>query len=193
MVASDPFQPRSKWRVLLPLSATAAVGVLLTLMGVVSTPAGGVGADGMRMAVLQDHYLLQRAVRQYVQDTRALPASSFDISEDSPCALSDARLVPLAEQDAWRGPYLHGGLSRPTAASFWSLAEPGSLGPDQAGAAWARLHRGYGEIDDTSAQYFDRILDDGDLARGDVRVTDTWIWFKLADLSPSHPASSAAR
>ena len=193
MPAIDPFQSRSKWRVLLPVTAAGAVGFLLTLMGVVRTPDGGLSSEELRVAVLQDHFRLQHAAIEYVRDTHALPAPSFDISEGTPSALSDARLVPLAQQDGWHGPYLVPGLDRPTKASFWSLADAGALGPAETGAAWGRLHRGYGEIDDETSQYIDQVLDDGDGATGSVRLTDTWIWFKLVELPAETLAASSLR
>jgi len=188
MPAPDPFQTPARWRLLLPLTAVLGIGLVVLLMGLVSPGDLGSGGDDLRATILQDQASLQRAVEAFVRDTHAPPAASFDLSEGVPSALSDARLVPFARQENWRGPYLSPGLARPTPASFWSLADPEVSGPETDGmpaCVWGRLHRGYGEIDDATAQYVDQVLDDGQPGRGAVQVTDTWIWFRLADVPAS--------
>jgi hypothetical protein len=177
------FPSRGRLR-LLAGAAVLSTGLLLGQTGLLDPSAQGGGGGDLRVAVLRDHVLLKHAVESYVRDVHALPMPSFDLSAGSPSGLSDGRLVPLAEQAGWRGPYLSRGLSRPTPASFWSLAGREALsrvtgGPE---ATWGRLHRGYGQIDDEIARYVDEVLDDGEPARGDVQVTDTWIWFRLAEL-----------
>jgi len=58
------------------------------------------------------------------------------------------------------------------------LARTGDGRPDE---LWTRLNRGNGEVDDDTAAWLDRSLDDGRADAGKVRVTPTWIWFELAE------------
>ncbi len=186
MAARSPFQNQPRWRQALPLTAVMGLGVVVSLMGVVGPTPSASGGDDLCMSVLADHSRLRFAVKAFMHDTHVSPSASFDLSAGVPSALSDARLVPFARQETWRGPYLEPGLSHPTPASFWSLADPGvtdGLDADPGPAVWARLHRGYGEIDDATALSVDQALDDGDPGRGTVQITGTWIWFRLADLA----------
>jgi hypothetical protein len=192
MSSPDPFHTPSTWRVLLPAALFLAMLGVVVLVGVVEPEGLSGRAERLRATVLQDYYQLEHAVDSYVRDTHALPTSTFDLSAGSPGPLSDRQLVPLPQQAAWHGPYLETGLSHPTGASFWSLVDP-CLKEDadhdgESDEVWGRLHRGYGEIDDATAQWLDQVLDDGDGACGTVRVTDTWIWFQLLELA--HPAGA---
>jgi hypothetical protein len=195
MRSPDPFHCPSKWRVLLPGALFLAMLGVVVLVGVVEPEVLSGEAQQLREAILEDYYRLEHAVGAYARDTRSLPSRSFDLTEGTASVLTDRTLVPLERHDAWHGPYLSPGLSHPTDQSFWSLAEPQAMeDSDQDGEAdeaWGRLHRGYGEIDDVTARWLDQVLDDGDAARGVVRVTDTWVWFQLLELAV--PVDAAAR
>lgn len=174
-----------RWRALTLLGTGVALTLLLGSSGLLSPGAGAAEARELRAIVLEDRDRLERAVRDFTADTGAFPTAVFDLSEGYDGGLSDPLYVPRTVAAAWAGPYLRPRLARPTRASFWSLAEPCSMqdedGDGQPDELWGRLHRGYGEVDDALANWLDATLDDGRPEQGLVRVTPTWIWFKLLE------------
>jgi hypothetical protein len=165
-----------------PALVVVFIALLATMGVLVPRTDRGAGQD-LRAAVLQDYYRLEHAVSEYVTDLGEFPAPVFDLTEGFDGGLADALFVPLELRERWHGPYLRSHLGRPTRSSFWSLVEPRVLHDGdrdgEADEAWARLHRGYGELDDATAAWFDEVLDDGVADAGIVRVTPTWIWFQL--------------
>jgi len=163
-----------------------AVAAVFGLAGVVAPATLVPERTDLRAAILADHARLSAALSGFARDTGVLPKAVFDLTEGYDGGLLDATFVPAAVADAWRGPYIGARPSRPTPASFWSVAEPQLLldldRDGEADESCLRLHRGYGEIDDDTAAWLDGVLDDGDPQRGHVRVTPTWIWFRIVEL-----------
>jgi hypothetical protein len=185
MSGKDPFQPGNRWR---KAAAIAALGVIATLgatMGVVSPIRDDANQDELRGSLVSDFYRIEHAAEAYVKDTGDFPGPAFDLSGGYDGGLFKRDSAPRRQQAAWKGPYLDPAPARPTRQSFWSLAEPQSLEDadhdGQADELWARLHRGDGELDDGTAAWLDQVLDDGQPGTGKLRVTPTWIWFKLLE------------
>jgi hypothetical protein len=185
MSGTDPFRAGVRWRWPVGLAAVGALALLTTTMGVVAPLRGGVGEDDLRAGIVSDFYRIEHAAQAYVQDTGDFPGPAFDLSDGYDGGLRRRASAPPRQQGSWKGPYLELPPARPTPQSFWSLAEPQTmLDADGDGAAdelWARLHRGYGELGDETAAWLDRVLDDGQAGGGALRVTPTWIWFKLLE------------
>ena len=185
MASRDPFQVTGRWRfVAFPLVFAAAVLTVGT-MGVVHPLRRQASADDLRSAIVSDYYRIEHAALSYVEDNGEFPAAAFNLSDGYDGGLRQRTSAPVRHQPTWAGPYLDPLPSRPTSQAFWSLAEPQRLldadrdgQPDE---LWTRLNRGNGEIDDETAAWLDRSLDDGRADAGKVRVTPTWIWFELAE------------
>ena len=185
MASKDPFRPASRWRMLpVPVLAVGLLALVVS-MGLVSPVRHRFSSEDLHKQVVADFYRLQHAVTRYVADTGAFPPAVADLTGGAGGGLSDKTGVPLAQAATWRGPYLSPPLARPARASSWSLAEPCCMNDrDGDGAAdelWCHLQRGDGAIDDTSAAWLDRVLDDGVPDRGSVRVTPTQIGFELLE------------
>lgn len=185
MAGKDPFQPdtRSRWPVV--IAAVGALALLTTTMGVVAPIEANADTDELRAGIISDFYRIEHAAQAYVDDAGDFPAPAFDLSEGYDGGLRLRASAPPRQRKAWKGPYLEAPPARPTPQSFWSLSEPQHLqdedGDSQADELWARLHRGYGELQDSTAAWLDRVLDDGRPDDGKLRVTPTWIWFKLLE------------
>lgn len=186
MSSPDPFRMPSRWKLLVAPVSLAVLAALVAGMGVV-VPGGAAraGRDDLHAGIVADYYRLEHAVRSYLDDNGEPPAPAFDLSDGYDGGLVQRAFAPLRHQPTWRGPYLASPPVRPTSQSFWSLAEPQAMedadGDGAADELWARLHRGYGELDDETAAWLDASLDDGQAGQGALRVTPTWIWFKLAE------------
>jgi hypothetical protein len=185
MASKDPFQANRRWRVLVGPVVVAALLLLVGTMGVVAPLARQTTQDDLRAGIVSDFYRIEHAALTYARDTGEFPAASFNLTDGYDGGLRDRANAPLRHQTSWTGPYLDPLPARPTRQSFWNLAEPQSLQDDDGDGGtdelWARLNRGYGEIDDATAAWLDETLDDGGPDAGDVRVTPTWIWFKIAE------------
>jgi hypothetical protein len=166
-----------------------ALGISLALvvfaMGVTAPGAEPPPLPDLRDRIVDDVRRLRAAVTEYSLDTGRFPPAVFDLSEGYDGGLSHVETAPFRVQDAWNGPYLPARMERPTPASFWSLTEQRREldrdGDGLADEAWARLHRGHGEIDATLAAWCDEVLDDGVPDTGCVRVTPAWVWFHLTE------------
>ncbi len=185
MSSKDPFLPASRWR-MLPVPALAVAFLALVVsMGLVSPTHERLAAEDLRAQVVSDFYRLQHAASAFAKDNAAFPPAAFDLTGGLDGALTDRSFVPATLAATWKGPYLTPPMGRPTRNGFWSLAEPCCMrdadGDGAADELWARLNRGSGEIDDESAGWLDRVLDDGGDGTGTVRVTPTWIWFQLVE------------
>jgi len=185
MASKDPFQVSGRWRSLaIPLVFAAAVMIVGT-MGVVDPLRDQATADDLRSAIVSDFYRIEHAALAYARDNGEYPAAAFNLSDGYDGGLASRTSAPARHQKTWSGPYLAPLPSRPTPQAFWSLAEPQSLrdadGDGQRDELWTRLNRGNGEVDDETAAWLDRSLDDGRADAGKVRVTPTWIWFELAE------------
>jgi hypothetical protein len=185
MAGQDPFLFSGRWKLLAAPLALGAAALLIVLMGVVEPLGLRASRDDLHAAIIADSYRIEHAVKAYLADNGRLPSAAFDLSEGHDGGLVQRASAPLAHHDTWNGPYLSPPPSRPLERCFWSLAEPQHLqdddGDGQADEAWSRLHRGYGELDDETAAWLDRTLDDGQPDAGGVRVTPTWIWFKITE------------
>jgi hypothetical protein len=174
-----------RWRFVAFPALFAAGVLLLGTTGVVEPLTRQVDADELRSGIVSDYYRIEHAALDYLRDHGEFPAPAFDLSDGYDGGLKRRANAPLRHQPAWAGPYLDPLPERPTKQSFWSLAEPQALldadGDGQTDELWARLNRGYGQIDDENAAWLDVSLDDGVADAGMVRVTPTWIWFKLAE------------
>jgi hypothetical protein len=179
--ASEPFT-RRPW---LLLSMGLAGLLLMLLMGVAMPATGAMAGPELGPRIVHDVQRLRAAVTDYALDTGEFPPAVFDLSEGYDGGLSHVETAPFRVQDAWNGPYLPARMERPTPASFWSLTEQRREldrdGDGLADEAWARLHRGHGEIDATLAAWCDEVLDDGVPDTGCVRVTPAWVWFHLTE------------
>ena len=185
MASKDPFQITGRWRfTAFPLVFAAAVLTVGT-MGVVQPLRKQATDDDLRGAIVSDYYRIEHATLAYVEDNGEYPAAAFDLSDGYDGGLCRRTSAPVRHQKTWSGPYLDALSLRPTPHCFWSLAEPQSLrdadGDGLPDELWTRLNRGYGEIDDETAAWLDRSLDDGRADAGKVRVTPTWIWFELVE------------
>ena len=185
MASKDPFQVNGRWRfVAFPMVFAAAVLTVGT-MGVVQPLQEQTSADDLRSAIVSDFYRIEHAALAYSADNGEFPAAAFNLSDGYDGGLRQRANAPVRHQKTWAGPYLDPLPSRPTRQSFWSLAEPQRLidgdGDGHLDELWTRLNRGNGEIDDDTAAWLDRSLDDGRADAGKVRVTSTWIWFELAE------------
>jgi hypothetical protein len=185
MASKDPFQVTGRWRfTVFPLVFAAALLTVGT-MGVVHPLQRLTTADDLRSAIVSDYYRIEHAALAYVEDNGEYPAAAFNLSDGYDGGLRRRASAPVRHQKTWSGPYLDTLSLRPTRHSFWSLAEPQSLRDADADGLpdelWTRLNRGNGEIDDETAAWLDRSLDDGRADAGKVRVTPTWIWFELAE------------
>lgn len=186
MASPDPFSMTSRWKVLAAPVSLAVLVVLVGSMGVVAPGAAEQAErEDLHAGLVADFYRIEHAVQAYLADNGEPPAAAFDLSDGYDGGLVQRTFAPLRHQGTWQGPYLPRPPARPTPQSFWSLAEPQALeDADRDGAAdevWARLHRGYGELDDATAEWLDATLDDGQPGLGGVRVTPTWIWLKIAE------------
>jgi hypothetical protein len=185
MAGKDPFLISGRWKLLAAPLALGAAALLVMLMGVVEPLDARASRDDLRATIISDSYRIEHAVLAYLADNGALPSAAFDLSEGHDGGLVLRAAAPLAHQATWKGPYLVTPPAHPLPRCFWSLAEPQLMqdddGDGQADEAWSRLHRGYGELDDETAAWLDQTLDDGRPDAGGVRVTPTWIWFKITE------------
>jgi hypothetical protein len=185
MSGKDPIQPGGRWRLPLVVGVAAALTALASMMCVISPLRASAARDDLRAGIISDYYRLEHAAQDYVRDNGGFPGPAFDLSDSYDGGLRLRASAPPHQQATWKGPYLSAALARPTPQSFWSMAEPQVLQDSdhdgQADELWARLHRGNGEIDDDTAAWLDKVLDDGAADTGGVRVTPTWIWFKLLE------------
>ncbi len=165
--------------------AVIAAVLLIALGGFVVPGSLSGGHEALQGVVLEDLPRLQLAVSRYLEDNGDFPATTFDLSEGFQGGLVHSAFVPWAHQATWNGPYLFESMSRPTTNSFWGVVAPRCAedtdGDGEQDELWARLHRGFGEIDDQSAALLDALIDDGDGEEGRVRVTSSAIWFFLAE------------
>ncbi|MHC4846444.1 MAG: hypothetical protein ACYTCU_09825 [Planctomycetota bacterium] len=164
---------------------TAAVAVLVLSAGVIGPPPKDDRERELRATLLDDYYRLRGAVVAYAEDTGEFPSPVFDLSGEYDAGLSDRAYVPFRVHEDWAGPYLREPIGTPVRGSFWSLSsarclhdEDGDGCPDE---AWSRVHRADGGIGDATAAWLDEHLDDGVPDQGEVRVTPTWVWLKLAE------------
>jgi len=185
MAMKDPYHMTSRWKLLAAPLAVACAAVLVMTMGVVAPAVGRAERDDLHAGIVADFYRIEHAALCYLRDNGDAPSAAFDLSEGYDGGLVQRAFAPLRHQATWQGPYLAAPPARPTPQSFWSLAEPQALeDSDRDGAAdelWVRLHRGYGELDDQTAAWLDATLDDALPDAGELRVTPTWIWFKVTE------------
>lgn len=185
MASKDPFQVSGRWRLLVVPASIVVAFLLLGTMGIVAPIRHRSEADELRSGIVSNFYRLERALVGYVTDNGEFPAAAFDLSGGYDGGLLQRASAPVRHQPTWDGPYLRAAPSRPLPQCFWSLAEPQRLededGDGQADELWVRLHRGYGELDDETAAWLDRVLDDGLPGDGRVRVTPTWLWFEVVE------------
>jgi len=185
MAGKDPFLISGRWKLLAAPLALAASALLVTLMGVVEPLDARATRDDLRAAIIADFYRIEHAVLAYLEDNGDIPPAAFDLSQGHDGGLVQRASAPLRHQASWKGPYLVTPPARPLPQCFWSLAELQRMQDDDgdgaADEAWTRLHRGYGELDDVNAAWLDTTLDDGRPDAGGVRVTPTWIWFKITE------------
>jgi len=185
MASKDPFQFTGRWKLLVVPVSIGVAFLLVGTMGVVRPLSRQSDEERLRAGIVSDFYRLERAAVAYVADNGEFPAAAFDLSDGYDGGLVQRAAAPVRHQATWAGPYLKASPPRPTPQCFWSLAEPQCLQDadhdSQADELWVRLHRGYGELDDETAAWLDRVLDDGQPGKGRVRVTDTWVWFEVAE------------
>jgi hypothetical protein len=165
--------------------ATAAVAILVLSAGVIGPPPEDDRQRELRATLLDDYYRLRGAVLAYADDTGEFPSPVFDLSGDYDAGLCDPVYVPFRVQADWAGPYLSEPIDAPVRGSFWCLSSARELDDDdgdgQRDEVWARVHRADDGIGDATAAWLDEHLDDGVPDQGEVRVTPTWIWLKLAE------------
>ena len=165
--------------------AMGAVAIVVLSAGVIGQPPKDDRRLELRASLLDDYYRLRGAVLAYADDTGEFPSPVFDLSGEYDAGLRDPGCVPVRVQEHWAGPYLATPIDAPVRGSFWSLSSARELededGDGQRDEIWARVHRADGGIDDATAAWLDEHLDDGAGGQGEVRVTPTWVWLKLAE------------
>ncbi len=174
--------PRRLRRPIAKPAASAAIAIVMLGMGVVLPVREQERREALVQRITADAAQVSTAIDAYRNDTGDWPAPAFDLSSGYRGGLADRDFVDSAHRETWRGPYLKTALGRPTTNGFWSMAATMPIDASR-GSRWIRLHRGFGEIEDSVAAKIDMLVDDGNGAAGRVRVTPTWIWFEAGRVS----------